>query len=67
MKCPKCTKKCTLTDIMQCKHCEQEVCLYCRLPETHECAGLEQKKNEEVAKLEAQLKVAEDLKKTYQI
>ncbi|AUT19000.1 hypothetical protein DSLPV1_029 [Dishui lake phycodnavirus 1] len=43
MRCTNCQKRCPIVDVFECKLCEEEYCYLCRLPETHECAGLEEK------------------------
>jgi predicted nucleic acid binding AN1-type Zn finger protein len=55
MKCPSCDAKCCFTDLMDCKKCDKEVCIACRLPENHKCPGLDMMREEQREKLKAQL------------
>ena len=43
MRCTNCQRRCPIVDAFECKLCQEEYCSLCRLPETHECTGLEEK------------------------
>lgn len=42
MRCPKCSKKTSISEATECKWCKKEYCMYCLLPEKHDCSQLEE-------------------------
>jgi predicted nucleic acid binding AN1-type Zn finger protein len=41
MRCEGCKKRIPISDVMTCKWCEEDFCMYCRLPEEHRCEKLD--------------------------
>lgn len=55
MRCECCKKRISFSDVFTCKWCEEDFCMYCRLPEEHACKNLDTLKEVKKQILDEQL------------